>query len=410
MIPLSEAQAYVLERCVPLAPVTVSLREGRGRVITESVVCEELVPPFPNTAVDGFAVRAADTEGASDAAPIAFEVIATIAAGHTTDLTVGPGQAARIMTGAPMPKGADAVVMVENSSPDPAGGDRVVLARAVAPGDAVRNAGEDMHPGQEVVSSGTVLGPGHLGVLATVGHLTVPVVPPVRVGVFSTGDELVQGGAPLGPGQIRDSNRYALIALVEEAGAVAVDLGVLPDDETAIRDAIVTGTGSCDALLTSGGVSMGDFDYVKKVLNDVGDMRWMQVAIKPAKPLAFGLVGATPVFGLPGNPVSSMVSFELFARPALRKMMGHGRWHRRLIPGVAGEDLRRSPDGKIQFSRVVAEMDDAGVWQARSSGGQGSHHLHAMAAAGALAVLPDGNGVKAGEPVQLMLLGAEPWV
>jgi molybdopterin molybdotransferase len=409
MIPLDEAQAYVLDRCTPLAPVATTLREARGRVLVDPVVCHDLVPPFANTAVDGFAVRAADTIGATDDAPIGFDVLETLAAGHATDREVGSGQAIRIMTGAPMPPGADAVVMVEYSSPDTSGGDRVLLARAVNPGDAVRSAGEDMRPGQEVVAAGTVLSAGHLGVLATVGQLAPRVVPAVRVGVFSTGDELVEGGAPLGPGQIRDSNRYSLIALVEAAGGIAVDLGVLPDDEDVIRAAIVEGAATCDALLTSGGVSMGDFDYVKKVLSEVGDMRWMQVAIKPAKPLAFGLVGATPVFGLPGNPVSSMVSFELFARPALRKMMGHHQVHRRLVPGVADEALRRSPDGKVQFSRVAVALGDGGVWRVRSAGGQGSHQLHAMASAGALAVLPDGDGVVAGDRVDLMLLDHEPW-
>jgi molybdenum cofactor synthesis domain-containing protein len=409
MIPLEEAQAYVLDRCQPLPPQRLPLRAARGRVIAEAVVCQELVPPFANTAVDGFAVRAADTAGASDAAPVALQVIETLAAGRATATEVGAGEAIRIMTGAPLPPGADAVVMVEHSRADPSRPDRVLLTRAANPGDAVRHAGEDMRPGQEVVAAGTVLGPGHLGVLATVGHLDAAVFPAPRVGVFSTGDELVGGGAPLAPGQIRDSNRYSLIALVEECGAEAVDLGLLPDDEDAIRDAIVQGAASCDALLTSGGVSMGDFDFVKKVLDEVGDMRWMQVAIKPAKPLAFGLVGDVAVFGLPGNPVSSMVSFELFARPALRKMMGHAHWHRRRVPGRAGEALMRAPDGKTQFSRVVAAMDAAGTWIVRSAGGQGSHQLHAMATAGALAVLRDGPGVAAGEPVELLLLGAEPW-
>jgi molybdenum cofactor synthesis domain-containing protein len=251
-----------------------------------------------------------------------------------------------------------------------------------------------------------VLGPGHLGVLASVGILRVRVYPKVTVGVLSTGDELVEGGGPLRVGQIRDSNRHALLGLLRQAGCEVVDLGLAPDDEAIITASLKRGVGGCDAVLTSGGVSMGDFDYVKKVLDDMsaGTMRWMQVAIRPAKPLAFGLVDGTPVFGLPGNPVSSMVSFELFARPALRKMMGHTHLHRARLLAIADEELSRRPDGKTLFMRVTAEPGDDGRLHVRSSGGQASNLLRSMALANALAVLPDGDGVAAGAGVQTMLL------
>jgi molybdenum cofactor synthesis domain-containing protein len=292
--------------------------------------------------------------------------------------------------------------MVERTAP--AGDGKVAIETGATPGDHIRHPGEDLRAGQVLFDPGTVLGPGHLGVLASVGAETVEVVPPARVGVLSTGDELVPGSAPLRPGQIRDSNRPMLLALVAQAGWVPVDLGTAPDDEAAITAAIERGVAECDALLTSGGVSVGDFDYVKAVLDRLGDMHWWQVAVKPAKPLAFGTVRGTPVFGLPGNPVSSLVSFELFARPALRRMTGHGDVFRPLVAAVADEALGRRPDGKLHLVRVVATADVDGRLHVRSSGGQGSHLLRAMALANALAVLTDGHGVEAGETVKVMLL------
>ena len=204
---------------------------------------------------------------------------------------------------------------------------------------------------------GEVIGAGHLGVLAGIGVGEVLVHPRLRVGVLSTGDELVEAGEPLAPGQIRDSNRATLLALVASEGWQAVDLGLIRDEEAAITEAIQKGASSCDAVLTSGGVSMGDIDLVKVVLDRIGEMRWMQIAIRPAKPFAFGLVDGTPVFGLPGNPVSSMVSFELLARPALRRMAGHTETMRPEIPAIAAEPFARRPDGKVHFVRVVAERD-----------------------------------------------------
>jgi molybdenum cofactor synthesis domain-containing protein len=250
-------------------------------------------------------------------------------------------------------------------------------------------------------------------VLAGVGRVTVVVTPRPVVGVFSTGDELVAPGEPLAPGQIRDSNRLALLAALAEAGVPTVDLGLVADDEAAIADTVTAGVARCDAVVTSGGVSMGDFDFVKVVLDRLGEMRWMQVAIKPAKPLAFGTVRrpadgtAVPVFGLPGNPVSSLVSFELFARPGLRRMAGHadGDLDRPRVRAVAAHDLRRRPDGKTHFVRVTCRWDDeAGGFQAASAGAQGSHQLTAFAAADALVELPDGHGAAAGDVVVAHLL------
>jgi molybdopterin molybdotransferase len=395
VISLEEAREHVLARVAPLAPVELGLDDALGAVTAAEVVATEAVPPFVNSAMDGYAVRSADTVGA----PVELKVVGMIAAGAAPEGSVGPGEAIRIMTGAPMPDGADAVVLVERTRTE---GDVVTIDITVEAGTSLRGVGEDVRPGDVVVASGTVLTPGHLGVLASVGVERVAVHRRPRVGVLSTGDELVTSG-PLGRGQIRDSNRPTLLALVREAGFEAVDLGVVADDEASVTIAIEQAVASCDAVLTSGGVSMGDLDYVKVVLDRIGDMRWMQIAIKPAKPFAFGTVGDVPVFGLPGNPVSSMVSFELFARPALRRMAGRSDLHRLTVPAVAPDGLRRSADGKIHFARVVATQEGDG-WSVRSAGGQGSHQLAAMAAANALAVLPDGNGVAAGDTVPTMLL------
>jgi molybdenum cofactor synthesis domain-containing protein len=268
----------------------------------------------------------------------------------------------------------------------------------------VRPAGYDIRPGDEVLSAGTVLRPAALGVLATVGATDVAVVPRPRVGVMSTGDELVDGGGPLAAGQIRDSNRLSVLALVADAGFEPVDLGLIRDDESAIEAALTHGAASCDAVLSSGGVSMGDFDFVKVVLDRIGDMRWMQVAIRPAKPLAAGTVGTTPVIGLPGNPVSSIVSFELFARPALDRLAGRPAEGRPQLVARVDGDLSRRPDGKTHFVRVTLHQEGGGGWVARPLTGQGSHHTVAMAAADGLAVLPDGDGARADEQVSVIPL------
>lgn len=310
----------------------------------------------------------------------------------------------RIMTGAPMPPGADAVVMVERTSYDEGTG-RVEVEIEVPAGNHVRGSGEDVMPGDRLFAAGTRLDAGHLGVLASVGVGTVDVVPRPRVGVLSTGDELVDDGSPLQPGQIRDSNRLTLLTLLEESGFDAIDLGLARDRESEIEAAFLDGAHRCDAVLSSGGVSMGDFDYVKVVLDRIGDMRWMQIAIKPAKPFAFGLVGTTPLFGLPGNPVSSVVSYELLARPALRRMAGMSRLERQTRIARSVDPLGRHDDGKTHFLRVAGEPDETGRWHIRKLGGQGSHQLTAMANASALAIVPDQVDIQAGDEVEIIPLG-----
>jgi molybdopterin molybdotransferase len=399
VIPLADVQRDILGAVAPLAPVTVSVRDALGLVTTRDMVAGEAVPPFANTAMDGYAVRADDTEGADPEAPVRLTVAGELPAGRAPTQPVGEGEAIRIMTGAPMPDGADSVVMVEYTERD---GDAVRVLHAARPGDHVRAAGGDLAAGDLVFPAGTVLGPAHLGVLTSSSFDDVEVVPRARVGVLSTGDELVERG-PMRPGQIRDSNRPMLLAQVADAGADAADLGLAPDDESIITRTLEDALASCDAVLTSGGVSVGDFDYVKTALGRLGRMQSWQVAIKPAKPLAFGVIDGTPVFGLPGNPVSSLVSFELFARPALLQMMGHAARFRPEVPAMAERAMPRKPDGKLHLDRVRVRAEGDSYFAART-GDQASNVLSATAAANGLARLPDGDGVPEGGVVRVMRL------
>jgi molybdenum cofactor synthesis domain-containing protein len=380
---------------------TMPVRDALGLVLAADVVAGEPVPPFANTAMDGYAVRAADTAGASADAPVRLRVVGELPAGHAPTVAVGPGEAIRIMTGAPIPDGADAIVMVERTERD--GADGVRIAAAAAPGDHVRAAGGDLQTGDAVFAAGTVLGPAHLGVLCSLGLDAIAAYPRVRVGVLSTGDELREGPVELAPGQIRDSNRPMLLALVEEAGAEAVDLGIGRDDEAAVTARFRDAAARCDAIITTGGVSVGDYDVVKAVLEQLGTLEWWQVAIKPAKPFAFGSVDGTPIFGLPGNPVSSHVSFELFARPALRQMMGRPDVGRPVVRAVAGAPMPRRSDGRLHLDRVRVRYED-GRYVAERSGAQASNVLSGMAAANGLALLPDGAGPDTGDELDVMLL------
>ena len=399
MIPLADVQREVLGAVAPLGAATLSPADAVGLVTAEDVVAGEAVPPFANTAMDGYAVRAADTAGAGPDAPVRLAVTGDLPAGHAPTRAVEPGESIRIMTGAPVPDGADAVVMVEYTERD---GDAVQVMHAATPGDHVRAAGGDLAPGDAVFPAGTVLGPAHVGVLASLGFAEVEVVSRARVGVLSTGDELVERGR-LRPGQIRDSNRPMLLALVAAAGADALNLGLARDDESIITRTLEDALATCDAVITSGGVSVGEFDYVKSALDRLGGLQSRQVAIKPAKPLAFGVIDGTPVFGLPGNPVSSLVSFELFARPALLKMMGHRARFRPEVTATAERAMPRKPDGKLHLDRVRvrAEGDD---YVATRTGDQASNVLSATALANGLALLADGDGVPEGGEVRVMRL------
>jgi len=403
LVPLAVVRAEILDAVAVLDPIDVAVRDAHGLVLATEVTTAEPVPPFANTAMDGYAVRAADTAGAAPGTPVRLRVVDELAAGRAPGVPVGPGEAIRIMTGAPMPVGADAVVMVERTRTS---GDEVEIEAAAAAGDHVRAAGGDLRAGQVVFEAGMLLGAAAIGVLASIGATSVRVHPRPRVGVLSTGDELVESG-PLAPGKIRDSNRPMLLGLVRDAGLEPVDLGIAVDDEARIVATLEDAFTRCDAVLTSGGVSVGDYDYVKAALERFGALEWRQVAIRPAKPLAFGVVRGVPVFGLPGNPVSSLVSFECFARPALLQMAGHRHRFRPEVVATAERAMTRRRDGKLHLDRVrVCWRDDGYV--ATSAGDQASNVLSATAMANGLALLDDGDGVAAGQPVRVMLLDAAP--
>jgi molybdopterin molybdotransferase len=406
--PLEDAQAFVWRHCPPLPVIATGCTNAAGYVLAADVVADEPVPPFANTAVDGYAVIAADLAAATNVAPVELPVVDEVAAGAHTERVLQPGEAIRIMTGAPIPAGADAVVMVEHTERLD-GGARVAIRAGVEAGAAIRPAGSDVQPGELVFTAGTVVTPAVVGVLASVNALTVQVHRRARVAVLSTGDELVTDGGPLGPGQIRESNLSMLVAALADAGCNVDDFGVVPDDEARLEAVLRQAASECDAIVTSGGVSMGDYDVVKAVLGRIAEMHWMQIAIKPAKPFAFGMLRvddarATPVFGLPGNPVSSLVSFELLARPALRQMMGHERIGRPRVLAVADEGITRRVDGKLHLDRVIAEWGSDGRCHVHSARAQGSHQLAATATANAIAEVPDGPGVAPGGDVLVHLL------
>jgi molybdenum cofactor synthesis domain-containing protein len=399
VIDLADAQRRVLEACPPMAPVDTDSADVVGRVLAEDVVATEDVPPFANSAVDGYAVHAADVADG----PAELTVVGELAAGAAPyDGVLGRGEAVRIMTGAPVPAGADAVAMVEDS--ERIDGGRVRLTARLEAGSAVRGAGDDVRAGEVVLRAGTVVTPAVAGVLASINARRVRAFPIARVAVLSTGDELVTDGSPLRPGQIRESNSTMLAPLLADAGCVVDRRPVVPDDEAELEEVLRDAAAGNDAIVTSGGVSMGDYDVVKAVLGRIADMHWMQVAIRPAKPFAFGKLGGVPIFGLPGNPVSSLISFELFARPALRRMMGHRRLARPTLVGLTDADLRRHPDGKTHLLRVNGSFADDGRYHVVPVAAQGSHQLAATALADALVVLPDGDGVPSGSEVAVMLL------
>jgi molybdenum cofactor synthesis domain-containing protein len=403
--PLSvgEARSYILDSLGPLPPETVPIVAALGCVVAEAVVAAVAIPSFANSAMDGYALHAADTSGA----PVRLKIVGIARAGKATTSTIGRGETVRIMTGAPMPASADAVCVVERTRLE-AGGEVVVIESPVSEGANVRLPGEDVTVGQEVLHPGTVLSAAHLGVLAGLGKDAVTVHRRPRVGVLSTGDELVESPEPLGADKIRDANRPLFLALLRQAGFTAVDLGVVGDDEDAIAAALVEGAAGCDALLTTGGVSVGDTDLLKVALEKLsaGAMRSMNVAVRPAKRLAYGILAATstPVFGLSGNPAAAVVGYELFARPALRKMAGHRQLDRPVVRGVAEVALPRRRDGKLHLVRVTATGGPDGLTRVRPSRSQNSHLLLSLAEANAFALVPDGEGVPAGGPIDVMLL------
>jgi molybdopterin molybdotransferase len=387
----------------PLNPIDMQLLDAHGCVLTDDVVAPWALPQFDNSSMDGYAIRAEDVAGATKDKPIELPVVCDIPAGSTTSEAIGPGHAARIMTGAPMPKGADAVVPVEQTD---GGTVRVKISDPVPEGKNVRRIGEDVTSGDTVLTAGTLLGAAQLGLLAAVGRDRVTVRPRPRVVVISTGDELVEPGQPLKTGQITDANSYTLTAAAREAGAVAYRVPPVSDDPDTLLDLIEDQLVRADLVVTSGGVSAGAYDVVKEVLSKQGSVRFDQVAMQPGKPQGFGTIGddRTPIFTLPGNPVSAFISFEVFVRPAIRKMIGSSRLHRPSVKAVLQESLR-SPDGRRQFARGRLQTGKDGTHQVTPLGGQASHMLADLAYANALIVIPEQvTQAEAGKLVDAVLL------
>ncbi len=395
MKPLAQAQAEILAGVPRLGTEEVPVAEALSRVMAEPAVATGPVPPFPNSAMDGYAVRAGDLSSI----PVTLPVNEDVAAGSVPTLDVVPGTATRIMTGAPMPGGADAVVPVEDT--ESADRSTVTINASVGEGTHVRPAGGDVAPGDVVVEAGVRLTARHVAALAGAG--IAPVVSKVpTVALMSTGDEVVEPDtAELAPGKIRDTNRVLLRAMLADLGVPFVDLGIVGDDTEELRAAYVHAAEVGDVIVSTGGVSMGDFDFVKAILRDTGSVDFWRVAMQPGKPFAFGNVSGTPLFGLPGNPVSTFVSFEQFVRPAILSMMGATKVFRPRIAGIMGEDVQTN-DEKEVFLRVLLAEDSNGSFVAVRSGGQGSNVLSALAAAEAFAVIPVGVGsLSAGDPVTL---------
>ena len=379
-----------------LGTETITFDEGVGRILAEAIVSSEDVPHFANSAMDGFAVRATDVSE-PDAV---LEVLADLPAGQVASVSMSDGQAIRIMTGAPMPDGADTVVRVEDTAAE---GDKVRIHTVVEEGTYVREAGGDVRAGQVVFDSGLRMGPIHVGVLATLGLVEPVVSRRPRVGVMSTGNELQPPATQdLAPGMIRDSNRPMLVGLLEDAGAEVIDYGRIGDDADELRAALGRAAVETDAIVTTGGVSMGDYDVTKLVLREEAGVDFIKVAMKPGKPLAFGRLGGAPFFGLPGNPVSVVVSFEQFVRPALLTMQGASAVLRPQMTVAAGERLVTDP-AKTVFLRVRLEGDGAAL-RATQAGGQASNILSVAAVADAFAVVPIGvETIDEGEPVLIEL-------
>lgn len=402
MITVEEHLERILEQIEPVETVTVPVADALGLVTVDDVASRADLPRFDNSSMDGYAVRCADLRGASGEEPVMLQVTGDVRAGDQQPRTLVPGQVWRIMTGAPIPQGADTVVRVEDTD----GHDHEPQFRVEpSEGDNIRRAGEDIRRGDVLLRAGTRIGPAAIAALVSAGVDEVEVRRKVRVAVLSTGDELVEAGEAVGPGQIVDSNGPMLAALVEEAGGEVVHRARLRDSESQTTRHVQEQLAEADLIITTGGVSKGAYDIVKKVLTGQGTMDFVEVAMQPGKPQGFGVLGrrSVPVFTLPGNPVSAMVSFEVFVRPALEKRGGR-RTSTHTASGYATESWASASDRQT-YTRVRLSRDVSGQYAATPSGAQGSHLLGGLAQADALAISrADADGVSAGEEVDLLLL------
>ena len=395
MLSFEQARDKILENVAPTSVETVDLLDAAGCVIAENIVAPWAMPQWDNSAMDGFAVRAADCSQ-----PTELEVVGYIPAGVAPEQRLKPGTAIRIMTGAPVPEGADAVIPIEDTQD---GEEKVGILEAVVPGQHIRVQGEDVRAGEMIIAAGTLLRPAEVGMLASFGKTSISVYRRPRVAIVSTGDELVEPGTTPAMGQIINSNSFSLAAAIKEAGALPVIVGIARDDLESHRKVLAEGL-KADALITSAGVSAGDRDLVRDVLGELGvEQLFWKINIKPGRPTAFALSGDKPVFSLPGNPVSAMITFEELVRPALLKMMGHSRLLRPTFKARLKEDAKKK-QGRLHFLRVELEERDGTVW-ATTSGDQNTGILKTMVRARALAYLPAEFGkMNAGDEVDVHLV------
>ncbi len=408
LMKVEDALDHILQSFAPLPAELLAIQNALGRSLAEDMIAGENLPPFANSSMDGYALRAADSTGASRDTPQPLRVTMDIPAGTAPTQRLNAGEAARIMTGAPMPEGADAVIPVEDTDSNWRAGDapaldsQVQIYRSVGPGDYVRSAGESVHTGQTVLHAGTLLRPQDIGILASLGFAEVPVHRQPRVVIVSTGDELVDVSETPGPGQIRDSNSYTLAALVSTYGGIPIRLPVAGDTLDAVRGLFADALAQQpDIIMSSAGVSVGTFDIIRRVLAELGEVGFWRVNIRPGKPLAFGQVQSVPFFGLPGNPVSAMVTFDVFVRPALLRLQSRSD-DSQTIMAVTGEDMKS--DGRRSYLRVRLEDKD-GQTTAFTTGTQSSGALMSMVLADGLLIIPEGvTAVAAGTHLPVRLL------
>lgn len=403
MISVEHALQTILSQIKILGTERVDILSSLGRVLAEDIYAPFNVPPFDNSAMDGYAVKFADIEKAAGDSPAKLKVLGDLPAGLTASMPLKEGEALRIMTGAPVPEGADTVIMQEDTH---SGGSTVEILKQSPRGSNIRRAGEDIKKATVIFHSGTKLRPPHIGILASIKRAAITVYQRPRVAVLSTGDELIDIDEELTAGKIVTSNSYSLSALVIENNGIPITLGIARDTQEALREKLLEGL-HADVILSSGGVSVGDYDFVKDVLADLGmDMKFWKVAMRPGQPLAFGTIGEKPTFGLPGNPVSAMVSFEIFVKPAMRKMSGHKALFGEIVEAVAEEKVS-TRTGKKHFIRCTLHCR-AGTYYASTTGAQGSGVLMSMAAANGLMIVPeDQDIVNPGDRVKVKILDQE---
>lgn len=405
MISVEAALEIILSGIKPLGMERINILSSLGRVLGEDISASIDNPPWDNSAMDGYALRAIDIKTASKDKPVTLKVIEDLPAGYTAKKTIKKGEAIRIMTGAPIPKGADAVVMVEDTEKSEVKSQEleVKIFREAKIGDNIRKAGEDFRKDDIVLTKGITIRPAEIGMLAAVGRPVIYAHQRPKVAVLSTGDELIEIDETPTGGKIRNSNSYAIAAQVKTCGAIPVQLGIAGDNKKDLQEKLKFGL-TADCIVSSGGVSVGDFDFVKDVLKEMGsEMRFWKVAMKPGKPLAFGVIGGKPAFGLPGNPISSMVAFEQFARPAILKMMGKREIFKRTFDALLTKPLKKKP-GRMHFVRGMLEQKN-GLFYAAPLEGQGSGILSSMVKANCLIILPeDDRDIEKGSRVKVQML------